>query len=71
MASHESTARNIAAIISQIQARCVTECGYSMSPEDIERLVDSDMYELFNEYSFTEKEILMFIGSAEKLWATP
>tara|TARA_B110000211_G_scaffold234955_2_gene307769 strand:- start:3922 stop:4137 length:216 start_codon:yes stop_codon:yes gene_type:complete len=71
MASHESTARNIAAIISQIQARCVAECGYSMSPEDIERLVDSDMYELFNEYSVTEKEILMFIGSAEKLWATP
>ena len=56
--------------IPQLKERCLAECGYSLGYECIEHLQNPEILEIFAEYSTDwRKEILMFIGSAEKLWA--
>ena len=59
----------LAMVLCELQDRCVTKLGYTLSSGDIGRLMNSEMLGLFAEYSTDcRKEILMFIGSAGKLW---
>jgi len=55
--------------IQDLRQICLEKCGYSLGYDCIDHLNNPDMLETFAEYSTDRrKHILMFIGSAEKLW---
>tara|TARA_B110000908_G_C10234695_1_gene442634 strand:+ start:297 stop:1442 length:1146 start_codon:yes stop_codon:yes gene_type:complete len=52
-----------------LRERCFEKCQYFLGDDDVARLMNPEMLELFAKYSTdSRKQILMFIGSAEKLW---
>lgn len=70
MAFSRKIADEFTSNIPQLKERCLDECGYSLGYECIEHLQNPEMLEIFASFSVNpRKEILMFIGSAEKLWA--
>ena len=56
--------------LSRLKQRVIDNCGYSLGYECVERLMNPEMLETFVTFKADwRKQILMFIGSAEKLWA--
>ena len=54
----------------RLKQRLIDKCGYSLGHGCVERLMKPEMLETFIAFEADwRKEILMFIGSAEKLWA--
>ena len=70
MASSGKIMDLLAEDLPRLKQRIINKCGYSLGYECVERLMKPEMLETFIAFEADwRKEILMFIGSAEKLWA--